>query len=373
VDDFAPEASARLARQRSRLLAAVLAGAWRTHPPEVQGSACELAALAPLLLESGGAPLAWRRVRKWASLDSPVPQELQQAYRYSTIQCDLHQYEIKQAFTLLRSVGVEPVLVKGWAAARLYPEPGLRPSGDIDLCVHPAQYDRAEAALNDWTDHQFSLDLHKGFATLDQESADILYRRSQLLKLGDVSIRVLAPEDHVRVLCMHFLRHGAFRPLWLCDIAAAVEVRPSGFDWDLCLGPDRRRADWVACAIGLAHRLLGAFVHDTPVRPRAELLPKWLTPAVLKQWDAPNTMHHGVLRHRAAMVRYLRDPSGLLTDLRNRWPNPIEATVSVGGPFNESPRMLFQIGDCIARTARFVRRLPRLIQETHKAERNIDG
>jgi len=73
------------------------------------------------------------------------------------------------------------------------------------------------------------------------------------------------------------------------------------------------------------------------------------------------------------MVRYLRDPSGLLTDLRNRWPNPIEATVSVGGPFNESPRMLFQIGDCIARTARFVRRLPRLIQETHKAERNIDG
>jgi len=29
--------------------------------------------------------------------------------------------------------GVEPILGKGWAIARLYPERGMRPYGDIDL------------------------------------------------------------------------------------------------------------------------------------------------------------------------------------------------------------------------------------------------
>jgi hypothetical protein len=120
----------------------------------------------------------------------------------------------------------------------------------------------------------------------------------------------------------------------------------------------------VACTIGLAHQLLGAVVDDTPVKRRSERLPKWLLPTTLKQWDAPSTTQHGVMRHRAAMVSYLRDPRGLLKDLRSRWPNPIEATVSMGGPFNEFPRLPFQIGDCIVRTARFVMRLARLAQST---------
>lgn len=354
--------------QRSRLLAELLWGCWRSSPPESKTCAEEVAELMPLLLESGAASLMWWQLRGCDWMHLQFAQELQQAYRYSTIQGDLHQHGIKQVFTLLRSVGVEPVLVKGWAAARLYPEAGLRPSGDIDLCVHPAQYDRADATLKDWTDHHFSVDLHKGFASLDRESAEVLYSRSQLVGLGDVSIRVLAPEDHLRVLCIHFLRHGAFRPLWLCDIAAAVEGRPSGFDWDLCLGRDRRRADWVGCTIGLAHQLLGASVDDTPVKRRSEGLPRWLIPTTLMQWEAPNTMEHGVMRHRAAMGRYLRNPSGLLNDLRNRWPNPIEATVSVGGPFNDLPRLPFQVGDCIARSARFVRGLPQLMRETRSAE-----
>lgn len=358
--------------QRGRLMAALLAGAWRSSPPELQNFAEELPALTPLLVESGAASLVWRRVRHCESLDSRVAQELRQAYRHSTIQGDLHQHEIKQVFTLLRLAGVEPLIVKGLAAARLYPEPGLRPSGDIDLCVHPAQYQTASVALDDWTDHQFAVDLHDGFSSLDRGSVDDLFARSQLISLGEVNVRVLAPEDHLRVLCIHFLRHGAFRPLWLCDIAAAVESRPADFDWERCLGTDRRRRDWVACTIGLAHQLLEARVDDTPVERRSKNLPRWLIPDVLKQWDAPNTMNHGVMKHRAAMADYLRNPSGVFKDIRNRWPNPIEATVYVGGPFNELPRWPFQIGECIARTAKFVVKLPRLMQDARRLELNED-
>ena len=126
---------------RGRLVAELLAGAWRDAPPAPGLSAAELAAVTPLLLASGGAALAWRRVRVSESLRAtPAAHQLRQAYRLHTLEAALHERNIKQVFALLRAAGVEPLLVKGWAVARLYTEPGARPYGDIDLCVRPADY-----------------------------------------------------------------------------------------------------------------------------------------------------------------------------------------------------------------------------------------
>ena len=169
------------------------------------------------------------------------------------------------------------------------------------------------------------------------------------------------------------LRHGAWRPLWLCDVAVALETRPGDFDWDLCLGRNRQRADWIACCIGLAHQLLGANVDDTPITHRAKHLPGWLVSNVLKQWETPFSTAQPPMTHAAPMVNYLRHPRGLLGDLLRRWPNPIEATVYVGGAFNELPRFPFQIGECIARTAKFVVKLPRLMQDARRLEPNEDN
>jgi hypothetical protein len=47
----------------------------------------------------------------------------------------------------------------------------------------------------------------------------------------------------------------------------------------------------------------------------------------------------------------------LLKALRTRWPNPIEATVGTRGPFNNWPRLPFQIGESLLRTASFAARL----------------
>jgi hypothetical protein len=51
----------------------------------------------------------------------------------------LNQLRLKQilasAVTLLRQNGIEPVLLKGFSLARLYPNPNLRQFGDIDLFV----------------------------------------------------------------------------------------------------------------------------------------------------------------------------------------------------------------------------------------------
>jgi hypothetical protein len=343
---------------RGLCVAQALAGAWRCEPVPLGLSLAVLAEMTPLLLAAGAGGLGWWRVRHGELQASPAALPLRQAYRLHTLQAALHERELVAAVTLLRSAGVEPMLGKGWAAARLYPEPGLRPYGDIDLCVRPEQYAAATAALGGPGAPECPVDLHRGFPWLDDRRLEDLYARSRLVRLGEVEVRILGPEDHLRLLCLHMLGHGAVRPLWLCDIGAALESRPADFDWDRCLGGDRRRSDWVACALGLAHQLLGVRLDGNPLAGRAHRLPRWLVPTVLRQ--------RGVsFRPRDLMGSYLRrtsfaalgGASGALAELRHHWPNGIEATVGVRGPFNEWPRLPFQLGACVVRTAQFLARL----------------
>ena len=306
--------------------------------------------------------MGYWRIRHSDLSRSVAASHLKQAYRHHTLRAAIHEREIKEVVTFLRSKGLEPLLGKGWAMARLYPKHGLRPYGDIDLYTHPEQWTAVRDALASPDAPVCPVDLHRGSAELDDRTFDNLYRRSELINLGEVAVRILGPEDHLRLLCLHTLRHGAWRPLWLCDIGVALESRPSDFDWDYFLSGDRRRSDWVACAIGLAHHLLGVRVDDTPVDWRAKNLPHWLVPAVVQQWGVLRTPHGC----RMEMATYLRHPAGLLDALRLRWPNPIEATVGVRGPFNELPRLPFQVGDALSRTAKFLTQVPRTLREQYR-------
>ncbi|HST61219.1 MAG TPA: nucleotidyltransferase family protein [Longimicrobium sp.] len=55
---------------------------------------------------------------------------------------------LDDALAALAAAGVEAVVAKGMATARtLFPEPGARPMGDMDLVVPPAAIDAAERAL----------------------------------------------------------------------------------------------------------------------------------------------------------------------------------------------------------------------------------
>jgi hypothetical protein len=155
---------------------------------------------------------------------------------------------------------------------------------------------------------------------------------------------------------VHMLREGAWRPLWMCDVAAAVEAAGANFDWDCCLTADRRLAGWINCAIRAAHELLDADISGTPAAHLTKPLPRWLVPTILKEWASRRPSMPE--RHRAPMA-YLRSPAGILKGLRHRWPNTIEATVVVRGPFNDWPRLPFQIGSCVARTVKFAARWPK--------------
>jgi hypothetical protein len=309
---------------------------------------------------SGAGALAWWRIQGSPLCESPAAAELQQAYRLHTLHALVSRQKIKQHLSLLRASGIEPILIKGWANARLYPEMGLRPYGDIDLCVRPDRYEKASELLLDVEDaHVYPVDLHSGLGRLDSRSWDEFYARSKAVALDDVSMRVLAPEDHLHILCVHMLEDGAWRPIQLCDIAAAVEAAGHGFDWELCLGTDKRRAKWVASAIGLAHGLLGARLEDCPVEVRRARLPRWLMPNVLRNWETPCIEDH---RPSPWFVKTLSHPSRVPKAMLKRWPDPIAATIRLKGSFNALPRLPFQVGDYIIHSAKYLMRLPRLVR-----------
>jgi hypothetical protein len=341
-----------------KLLTMALAGAWREPPPPLRFSPQALARVMPRLLETGAAGLAWRRIRQTKLASSDPAFQLQQAYRFQVLQAVLQEGDLQQLLLFLRSAGIQPLLAKGWATARLYPEAGLRPYGDIDLYVRPEDYPAAQTALRSAGAPQCPVDLHRGFPDLPNNSWADLWSRSRVICFREVEVRILGSEDQLRHLCLHLLRHGAWRPLWLCDIGAALEHLPEGFDWSYCLGANWRQSQAVVCALGLAHRLLGACLDEPLVARRARRLPSWLVPALLRQWSLPYRRYQGL-----PLAAQLRQPAGMMQALRQRWPNPIEATVSMGAAFDGRPRLPYQLGDCLMRLGRFISRPRGLEQE----------
>lgn len=336
--------------RRGLRMAEVLVGSWRAAPPPLDMSAAQLEAVTLGLLRAKAGALAWWRVRGSPLAASPAGARLREAYQHHGFQAALHGRNLARIVGRLREAGVEPLLVKGPAVARLYAQRGLRPFGDLDLCVRPDQYATARAVCAGWSGEFTPIDLHCGLGRFYAPSWDQVYERSQPALFGTLEVRVLGAEDQLRFLCLHQLRHGALTPLWLCDVAVALESRPAHFDWEVALGADPRRADWVACTVGLAHRLLGSPVDHTPVAARATRLPGWLMASVLAGWGRQCANDYQAPELYPNSWKLLaRAPQ----TVRQYWPSPVAATVHLRRPFSDFPRMPIQIIDAVARLVRF--------------------
>ncbi|MBV9582500.1 MAG: nucleotidyltransferase family protein [Chloroflexi bacterium] len=247
----------------------------------------------PMLLASGASALVWWRLCVAQGADPPVEASaaLGDAYRFHALEATLRARDLRRVVTTLRQAGVEPLLMKGWAAAQAYPELGLRPYSDIDLFVQPEWHDRAARALADLGPRGTPVDLHAVIPDMPDRTPEVLYARSRELSLDGMPVRVLGPEDHLRFLCLHLLRHGVRRPLWLCDVGAAVEALPPDFDAAVCLEGELRRSEWVTCVLQLAHRLLGARLDGWPAKVRDPAPPHWTGATVLRTWGGPYVPH----------------------------------------------------------------------------------
>jgi hypothetical protein len=271
--------------------------------------------------------------------------------RWHLIRYKFQEHNIAKAFELFRENSIEPVLIKGWAASRNYPVNEERVFLDIDLCVAPRDYTRAVEILAGIDRQKLLVDLHNGLRHLDTVDWDNLFENTELVKLQDTEVRLLRSEDHLRVLCVHWLTDGASNRERLWDIYYAVKNRPPDFDWNRCLGSvEEKRRKWVACAVGLAHLYLGLELEDTPFVAEVKHIPGWVIETVEKEWKSDERL--------IPLHQCLHDKKKLFKQIKKRIPpNPIQATIEMEGDFDNKPRLLYQIGDIFLRLRPSVMRL----------------
>jgi hypothetical protein len=265
-------------------------------------------------------------------------------FRWNLLQRKAQEMKMVRAFSLLREDGIEPVLIKGWAAGMFYPPSHIRLSIDMDLSVPASDFEAAEAIVRSASSEGLAIDLHRELRHLDTVEWCDLFENSILIKIDGYPIRVLRAEDHLRVLCVHWLTDGGGNKERLWDIYYIIENRPIDFDWDRFLGlVTKRRRRWLICTLGLAEKYLGLALDDTPIATEAQDLPQWLTRTVEKEW-ASETKH-------LPLEVALTDPKMLIKQVGRRIrPNPIWATVDMEGSFDAKTRVFYQVGSIIKRS-----------------------
>src|SRR5438067_1230227 len=158
---------------KGAMIVTLLRQSWREHSSPPQLSEEEISSLRRIIFHSGVTALAWWRFRESPLAETSLGHELHEAYRRFRLSARVHEQEICNIFARLRDFGIEPVLVKGWAIARRYPDPALRPYGDIDICVRPDQYEDAKTVLKyfESVDGHY-VDLHEGIDSVGRGNLD---------------------------------------------------------------------------------------------------------------------------------------------------------------------------------------------------------
>jgi len=344
----------------------ILTGSWRAEPDPLSVSEASLSASVEVLTSTGAGGLAWRRIARNAPLRASRPAgQLRSCAQMQVLDAARDDLALGDLARLFHANDINPLLFKGWAVAQHYSERHLRPMGDADLCAPPGRFDELAdllrrhgfsqyAALADADrgrvlcfaspsgspGNDLSIDLHDRLDRFLLPPLEEVFARALPLRAGDHSILAPAAEDHLRLVAIHFLLHGGWRPLWLCDVSAMLETLPSTFDWDLCLGAVPRRRRWVACTLQLAHELLGARLENVPERYRARRMPGWFGATVLREWEKPFSEHHArpllsyAWRHRRHQF---------VGEILARWPNAIRSTVELDAGFTKLPRWPYRL------------------------------
>lgn len=286
---------------------------------------------------------------------SSLQSTLTDADRWNLLQRKAQAVRVIKAFDLFRKNGIEPILIKGIAAGRFYPPSQTRLSIDIDLAVASDEFEAAERLATSSAAEGLAIDLHRELRNHDSVDWSDLVKNSEIYHIDGGSIRILRPEDHLRVLCVHWLTDGGTSKDRLWDIYWAIDNRPQNFDWDRFVGlVESKRRRWLTCAVGVAHRYLDLDLSGTPIEDEAKDLPSWLTDTIENEWarKTPDQPLETTLGDRKLMAAEVR---------KRLHPNPISATVLMNGSFNARTRIFYQIGNIFMRLGPSYHRIARAL------------
>lgn len=361
--------SQRRARRREaeatgRILARLHWQCWRADPPPAEVTDAEFIRAMPLVIQSGSVGLVWPRLRGRFDPHGAVALAMEAAYDAQVAHNAEVEREVVRVMARLRDAGVESVLIKGLAVAGLYPAGLIRPAGDIDLVVRDEDYDAAKGALMDVRlslhrdygpksirpavdpDAHIDVDLHR-FSSWKEIASHEFFDRAQCVRMGKINVTVPDLGDHLRALCLHFLRHAAARPLRLVDIALLVERCSVEPNWQRMLCGYRSEARQVIATLGLARELLGVDLESAPPSVRGFATPDWFIASALWHWVRPPITPPTVLNEM------LSNPLRTPLIFARRWPDPVRATIGTRAPFNRMPRLPVQAASYLLQTVYF--------------------
>jgi hypothetical protein len=272
-------------------------------------------------------------------------------YRWNLLQKKTLERNAVRAFELFREAGIEPVLIKGLAAGKYYPGTEPRVSVDLDLAVAAKDFEVADKIARSDAADGLAIDLHRELRHLDTVAWEDILANSTLLPLDGGQIRIPRPEDHLRIVCLHWLTDGGRDKARLHDVYYAVMNREPAFDWDrffTIVSPTRQR--WLECTLGLTAKYLDLDLSGTPADGAENRLPRWLTETVEREWSAEIKFE--------PMEVAVFDRKKFLHQLGRRLnPNPIWATVQAEGSFDAPTRLHFKIANAFRRIPDSYRRI----------------
>ena len=203
-------------------------------------------------VREGLAGLLYQRLRacgRLAMLAAPSAQRLESIY-YLTLQTNLRYFSVLKE---IAGGGVPFVVMQGAALlAEIYPDPGLRPLGDIDLWVLPGNRERLVAGLVrlgfretslapgvfrrgdvlvdthvqlDWTER---IRASRFLFAVDLET---VHRACRRVSWDGLELLCLGKYDQVIYLTVHAIKHNLERLIWLADIQRLV-ARWQTADWE---------------------------------------------------------------------------------------------------------------------------------------------
>ena len=255
------------------LLLRLLAFPWASSRPAAAPLAePEASAVARLALAHGLGPLLYGRLRGQDILPPATMAELRRAYYDNAGRSARLWHALETALRALAQAGIPTLLLKGAALVQtVYENPALRPMGDLDLLVRPADAGRALAALAGLgyrpQQHEPApgstrtyeneimlgregapapLELHWGLFDSPHYQSQLpmewFWQTARPVHIGDTGAQALGPEAQILHLCGHLLLHhgGDARLLWLHDIAEVVARYRGEINWSMLL--ERARA-----------------------------------------------------------------------------------------------------------------------------------
>lgn len=288
------------------------------------------------LLRHGVMPLAFDRAHRFPEL-TPLQEPLRAAQAVNVGRALASVADITATGVAFDAAGIPWCVLKGVPMAlRHYGDLAARQVGDIDILVSPGDTAAADDALRHggwkrqgtgqdtplppprhWHEQHYVgptgliLELHHRLHPnphlLDIPTGDLLARTDTLV-LGGVTVPVLDRVTELLYLSTHGCRHGWFRLLWVCDIAAVTQTASPAF-----LETARQAAVRLgvllplAQALSLADRLLGvtapSWVHALHTRSARQR--RLIAFALETLWCARNASGNPIRRTRSSLLMAL--------------------------------------------------------------------